>query len=497
MRLILASLVQIALTTDAFATERTLVRELINEDDFPLAKCNDGTTPAFYWLNPVANTGTTDHNDDWIIFLEGGGSCSNYMSCHARASSSSDGMKMGTGCTEADGCGNNVGIRSLTPQPDPISDRIAADGIFSNDANNPFRNWNIVILDYCSSDKWLGMGDEQDLDYFDDYQSGSLPMQGFPNIDMCDTIYFRGHLILEAAIDMLLNQSMDDGVPTGISTQALPSLRAAHNILFAGGSAGGQGARQSLDWFSDKMQVERTYTSQYIYGAMEASWIPGFIPDPFDPYGHCLSYTEISSALDPADSVLGEFTLWNPYLDETCKSLYEEEPWRCLTVDGLIWSETVETPFYAFQNQRDAVWLDELFCPVHPQAEQCLVDVVPYAIYGPTGGFLACTADLGVRGHTVFRDSDARTHTDGSSHTVAGTLHSSMFGIGTSSDWVGWETCSMARTNENACTTCAACAACAANPPTLCQDKMECAVSCAYCMDKETDLDLGSTTCTP
>lgn len=127
--------------------------------------CNDGSLPVFYF-----EPGSGDGADKWFIFLEGGGGCGNPADCRERALTVNKRNKMGTGCIDAQTCGD-FGVYDTTGSVfahDPavagydragnadLPRRKSFDGLFSTHGDSPFENWNRVWVNYCSSDTWTG-----------------------------------------------------------------------------------------------------------------------------------------------------------------------------------------------------------------------------------------------------------------------------------------------------------------------------------------------------
>ena len=154
------------------------------------ALCNDGS-PAVFYFSP----GSSEHAEDWVIHLHGGGHCFDSESCAARAEREPD-------YTSSKG----------------YDDTFKADGIFSRSKkNNPdFADWNHVEVMYCSSDLWSGTAD------------GLVEGENW---------HFYGHYIVQAVIEDLKN-------PEVIST---PTLADAEQVVFSGSSAGAAGAALNLD----------------------------------------------------------------------------------------------------------------------------------------------------------------------------------------------------------------------------------------------------------
>ncbi len=186
------------------------------------AVCNDGT-PAVYFYRPGEGEGI----DKWLVWFEGGGGCSSLESCDKRFEESKYLMS-----SSASGEG-----------------RVKEGGILSADTNdNPdFASWNHVMLNYCSSDTWMG----------DAIQTSSER-----------EYIFAGHDIVSAIFKDLSDHNVFSR-----------DLSDASELLVAGSSAGGSGASHNLnrivDWFPELP----------IKGVIDSSWDPNdttFTPFPFN-----------------------------------------------------------------------------------------------------------------------------------------------------------------------------------------------------------------------
>ncbi|MCA9488469.1 MAG: hypothetical protein KC621_01055, partial [Myxococcales bacterium] len=99
----------------------------------PNAHCNDGSPPAMF-LRAATNP---EHRQDWVVFLEGGGSCASNPGCQERW------------------CGQGY-FNATKMSSDFYDEREDGGGMMSSSPMNPFHDWNIVEMKYCSSDIWLG-----------------------------------------------------------------------------------------------------------------------------------------------------------------------------------------------------------------------------------------------------------------------------------------------------------------------------------------------------
>lgn len=136
------------------------------------------------------------------VFLAGGGMCFDYLTCFvAKTASNLDGFSQ----TEL-----NADISELDNQPG---------GLNRADATNPFKDWNYVVLPYCTGDIFAGT---QQQTYAD-------PLGGLHTMDHV------GHWNIGAYLQIL--------VPTFYSTTT--------QLVLSGSSAGGYGALLSYPWVQD------------------------------------------------------------------------------------------------------------------------------------------------------------------------------------------------------------------------------------------------------
>lgn len=180
-----------------------------------LARCNDGS-PAVLYVRP-APAGSA-HANDWLIWLEGGGSCDDPLSCIERW--------RGVSYSAA-----KMSSRWTYPAVD-------ANGIFSRvNPANPFREFNVIQGYYCSSDNWSGRRTV-------DVPADTAPLPAYP----AHRIAFRGHDILEAMIEV-----MRSGAASDVPAVALPAIASDAHVLFSGSSGGGFGAIENADFVRERL----------------------------------------------------------------------------------------------------------------------------------------------------------------------------------------------------------------------------------------------------
>ena len=205
--------------------------------DFPDSVCDDGT-PTGIGLN------LTD-SKNVLVFLNGGGACWDYTTC-AILNTSSHGP---FGKAEFDG----LGVAN------------AAGSILGRDAGNPYKDWNMVYVPYCTGDVHGG-------DNVATYTSGGNSK----------TIHHKGHVNIVAFLKRLGATFPDAG-----------------KVVWSGSSAGGFGAAINYD------------TARQYWPRAEMSLL--------DDSGPPLLGDDIRSNLRDAWFASWNFNAWIGDLCSTCK----------------------------------------------------------------------------------------------------------------------------------------------------------------------------------
>ncbi len=172
------------------AVKGEVVRPAERSSRWVNARCNDGTTFNFS-VNP-SPTGSSE----WAFMFEGGGFCDGTnVSCKSRA-------------------------KRLVSSADEPNDRASVaqlgNGAISRDPQSRVKEANIVSVNYCSSDLYTGT------------RTATVTLEGRP-------LYFSGRLNVIAMLEVLRQRyGLDDSNP-------------ATKVLYLGGSAGGNGVRNTVD----------------------------------------------------------------------------------------------------------------------------------------------------------------------------------------------------------------------------------------------------------
>ena len=163
--------------------------------DFPDSSCGDGSTTGI-GVNPGDSSNV-------LVFLEGGGACWSYESCFGNRPIATDGP-FGS---------DEFAIVSTTLQSDVTFQHGVLDRA---EAVNPFRDWSLVYVPYCTGDVHAG----NDVTLYQDSQGVAHPF------------HHVGHQNVQAFLKRLAATFPDPG-----------------KLVVSGTSAGGFGAVASFDTF--------------------------------------------------------------------------------------------------------------------------------------------------------------------------------------------------------------------------------------------------------
>ncbi len=259
-----------------------LLKHEVKEASNKRAVCNDGSPAAFYF-----RPGQGPDRDKWILFLQGGGGCGTDGDCRKRWDGQHNLM-------------TSVGLPA----------RSQTDGLLSADEHeNPdFARYAVAEIHYCSSDTYAGDGERR--------------LDG-------RTLQFRGHRIVGAVLDDLMDSSV-----VGPHT-----LREATEVLFAGSSAGGMGMHNNLDRVAARLPWAR------VKGVADSSWGPDVA-----------RFGRGTLEVRPDDPALVGYLNAQP--DDSCVAANPTKKGRCLQEDFLY--PYLSTPMFVYADQRDPVLLGSL-----------------------------------------------------------------------------------------------------------------------------------------
>lgn len=289
-----------------------LSRVDVDTSRYPEALCNDGTPGVFY-----VRRGSGAGANRWILFLEGGGSCSSGDSCAKRWCSIE----------------TNFGAAKMSNRYAPPGG-VGGGGILSTRDDSLFRDFSKVWVYYCSSDAWSGRSADR------------------PLVDATGrlyTIHFQGARILEAVVNELRAGVTYTDAATGAAV-TLPSLDDADAVLFVGESAGSAGVQRNADRLGPILERTNRNPGGLIYRAL--------IDAANDPSNTASSSYEA----DGTQGLKVSAALYSARVDESCLATHPSDTWRC--GDPMhVREHHITTPFFARQDLIDPNQLDDFGTP--------------------------------------------------------------------------------------------------------------------------------------
>ena len=306
---------------------RDLFRVDIPTEAYPDALCADGSPGVFF----VRAASEPAHQHDWVIYLQGGGSCNSGEQCHDRWL----------------GRDGNFGANKLSSTFAPPRG-MNGGGIENPDPRNPFAGWNHVFGYYCSSDAWSGQAKAKAVTTEVDGEAVTYQ------------IHLMGAAIVDATVDML--RSGVDYLDAEDQTIAMPDLDEARRVLFAGSSAGGSGVRNNADRLGVLLQENNVRCDEEgcdltFAAVIDASF--GLGPEGLDHTDSRVCGDELVGECTYEQSmhyrwydVVEDFR--NARTDETCIDFHAPlaDEWRC--ADGVhLLQHHIGSPFFVRTDLQD------------------------------------------------------------------------------------------------------------------------------------------------
>jgi hypothetical protein len=302
-------------------------------DRYPEALCADGTPVPLY----VRRASDARHRDDWIVYLQGGGSCGSGQQCFERWR----------------GRDGNFGANKLSSRFAPRGG-IAGGGIHGRDARNPFAGWNHVYVYYCSSDGWSGQTRDRATAASAGAAAAPTPYR----------LHFLGARIVDATFDLLHGGAGPvTYLEAGGTAAQLPDMDAARLVLFTGSSAGGGGVIRNADRVRDMLQSRHGGCDATGTACLPrvAAVIDGSLGLSRAALDH--SQSTACGALAPCTYEVSLQLRWNAVVrgfwgaltDASCLARQPAaEAWRCS--DGeLLAQHYVSTPFFVRSDLQDSL----------------------------------------------------------------------------------------------------------------------------------------------
>lgn len=288
----------------------------------PLAVCNDGSPAVFYIRRAPEGS---PHANDWLVWLQGGGSCNSPGDCGDRW------------------CGRQPGpysAKTMSSRWEPSTKN--SQGIFSQRNDNQFRDFNVVAAVYCSSDEWSGA-------HTIDVPAGpsvSDPSRQLPAY----RIAFHGNLILNGMLLALMDGVAADADPA----VTLPPLETAERLIFAGTSAGGAGAVTQANRVAEFLR--------FLNPDMDVQLVADAIARPYEADGVLLTEEIVQTAREQQY----EAAQWRgSYLDQDCMEAHLADPEICTQKAHVLFHHVNLRAFSQFDLADNTVgpWLYPVYPP--------------------------------------------------------------------------------------------------------------------------------------
>lgn len=315
-----------------------LVRRFL--DDWPDARCNDGT-PGVFWYRPAASAAGAGR---WVVLLQGGGSCETPDACAARW------------------CGVDTpyGTTQMSSADTPAA--VNGDGVFARGdavpagATDPFADANQVFVKYCSSDDWTGRSQGT--------VAAHHPRTGEA---VALSVWFEGAAILDAVLGTL----RAGGLPFPATGEELPDLDDAEGLVLAGGSAGGFGVVHAAD------RVRDALPGVAVSALFDSALPPALGGLGFEATAACRELGRCTAQDVLAARQADQDALWAPERDASCATFHGSDPEACAD-DAHVALHHVSTPAFARMGLLDGV-LSDLYVEGGVTADGAPIDLPAFS----------------------------------------------------------------------------------------------------------------------
>ena len=253
------------------------------------ALCND-FTPAGYFIRKVNDeekgrwfsesySSDPSRGNKWVLFLEGGGSCTSPSSCNRRYGSQRykrvyrnfEEVEDEPAASNKESRVTNKLMTSLwrysNYNSDPKTDTLNSssnlwtiegrDLLSTSMADNPdFYDYNHILIPYCSSDLWL-----KKTNNFRKAQQENFEFQFDPDASEQHQFTFRGAAIFRSVVEDLYTYH---------------DFSRASEVLLAGSGAGGLGALNHAYWLNEVLLKNAGVEGARLYVLLDSSWFVDF-----------------------------------------------------------------------------------------------------------------------------------------------------------------------------------------------------------------------------
>jgi hypothetical protein len=301
-----------------------LTRFNISQTEFPAARCNDGSAPAFYF-RPAA---TSEARNRWVIQLNGGGGCRSADACAARF------------------CGYDTNFSAFQMSSREAPDGTHGEGILARRADNPVGDFNHVFVHYCTSDNWSGQAPDTIL---------SAPSPGAEGPPIAYRIHFAGAHVVDAVVATLRRQT---AVP--FSPDA-PDLDDATQVVFAGASAGGGGVARHADALRATLGVSRPVCGEApcpldFLALIDSAFGPDLVDFDLSSSKLCAAGLCSWESIMRNEQTQGGHAIWKARTDQSCLDWHAandvEKAWQCVD-NNYVMANHITSPLLVRTGQTD------------------------------------------------------------------------------------------------------------------------------------------------
>ena len=269
----------------------------------PQALCNDGTVPAF-WYRPGIGAGV----NQWVIWLQGGGTCDDQTSCTQRGTKVQAAREL-----TSNGFAATPGQGLISPKPS---------------MNPSLHEANTVLIHYCTSDSWTGN------------HLATVPWDPRNSLTGWN---FDGRRVALAAVKSV--------------AELAPSLASATQIILGGDSSGGIGVVLT---FNDIVPLLPAGASKLLTSdagfTLDIGQFDKTLPAPYIYQGHPnLFETDIQTRL----------SYWNARGDAVCdaKAVSRQQHADCDDTSYVLQHGFITVPTFVSISLLDEAQVTDQLCP--------------------------------------------------------------------------------------------------------------------------------------
>ena len=311
--------------------ERPLIRHDLDSEDFPEARCNDGTAAVFYF-RPYEGE---ENRDRWVVQLQGGGGCRDAESCAKRWCS----------------VDTNFGATQMSSRFAPSED-IDGKGILRRRQDNPWGDYNQVFVRYCTSDAWSGTNANVSA-------TAPHPRTGE---DVSYVTSFLGARVVDAVISTLSADPVAPLVYDRGESREMPDLDDAEFVVLAGASAGGGGTVRNLDHFAETLRETNTRCQGSdclldVRGLIDSAYGPALENLGFEETDFCTDFGLCTAEAFFQADALASAAFRGDRADQSCIAWHTANApgteWQC--TENHVIEEHLTTPFFLRMGLTDSL----------------------------------------------------------------------------------------------------------------------------------------------